>query len=105
MRLLRIFKSVFFKTGSSALCRPLLRLLRGLNNISHFVDDVICMDKNSEDLLITLAKAFETFRAENLKCRPEKVNLLQTKIRLLQVVVKRGQISPDPEKVKSVKNS
>jgi len=40
-----------------------------------------------------------------MKYRPEKVNLLQTKIRLLEVVVKQGQISPDPEKVKSVKNS
>ena len=40
-----------------------------------------------------------------MKYRPEKVNLLQTKIRLLEVVVKQGQISPDREKVKSVKNS
>ena len=35
------------KTSSSALCRPLLHLLRGLNNIIHFVDDVSAMDKRS----------------------------------------------------------
>jgi hypothetical protein len=68
------------KTNSSALCRPLLHLLRSLNNIIHFVDDVIFMDKNAEDHLITLSKVFEKFRAGNLKCRPKKVNLLQNKI-------------------------
>ena len=65
------------KTSSSALCRPLLHLLRGLNNIIHFVDDVIAMDKDPEDHLVTLAKVFEKFREGNLKCRPEKVNLFQ----------------------------
>ena len=92
------------KTSSSALCRPLLHLLRGLNNIIHFVDDVIAMDKYAEDHLVTLAKVFEKFREGNLKCRPEKVNLFQTKLKFLGVVVTQGQISPDPEKIKSVKN-
>ena len=36
------------KTSSSALCRPLLHLLRGLKNIIHFVDDVICVGENAE---------------------------------------------------------
>ena len=43
------------KTSSSALCRFLLHLLRGLNNIINFVDDVIAMDKDAEDHLVTLA--------------------------------------------------
>ena len=36
------------KTSSSALCRPLLHLLRGLNNIIHFVNDVIAMAKTQK---------------------------------------------------------
>ena len=62
------------------------------------------MDKDAEDHLVTLAKVFEKFREGNLKCRPEKVNLFQTKLKFLGVVVTQGQISPDPEKIKSVKN-
>ena len=92
------------KTSSSALCRPLLHLLRGLNNIIHFVDDVIAIDRDAEDHLVTLAKVFEKFREGNLKCRPEQVNLFQTKRKFLGVVVTQGQISPDPDKIKSVKN-
>ena len=45
------------------------------------------MDKDPEDHLVTLAKVFEKFREGNLKCRPEKVNLLQTKLKFLGVVV------------------
>ena len=82
------------KTSSSALCRPLLHLLRGLNNIIHFMEHVICMDKDPEDHLVTLAKVFEKFREANLKCRPEKVNLFQIKLKFLGVVVTQGQISP-----------
>ena len=63
------------KSSSSALCRPL-----------HFLDDVICMDKDPEDHLVTLAKVFAKFREGNLKCRPEKVNL-QTKLKFLGVAV------------------
>ena len=92
------------KTSSSALCRPLLHLLRGLSNIVHFVNDVIAMAKEAEDHLVTLAKVFEKFRESNLKYRPEKVNLFQTKLKFLGVVVTQGQISPDLEKIKSVKN-
>jgi hemolysin-activating ACP:hemolysin acyltransferase len=62
------------------------------------------MDKNAEDHLITLSKVFEKFREGNFKCRPEKVNLLQNKIKFLGVVVTQGQIAPDPEKVKIVEN-
>ncbi|KAK2702427.1 hypothetical protein QYM36_018963, partial [Artemia franciscana] len=59
------------KTSSSALCRPLLHLLRGLNNIIHFVDDVIAMDKDPEDHLVTLAKALEKFREEPILSLPD----------------------------------
>ena len=37
-------ESYGLKTSSSEMCRPLLHLLRGLNNIIHVVDDVIFMD-------------------------------------------------------------
>jgi len=47
---------------------------------------------------------FEKFREGNLKFRPEKVNLLQTNIKFLGVVVTQDQKSPDPEKIKSVKH-
>ena len=92
------------KTSSSALCRPLLHLLRGLRNIIHFVDDIICVGENTEQHLATLAKVFEKFRQGNLKCRPEKVNLFQSKIKFLGVVVTQGEISPDPDKIKCVEN-
>ena len=68
------------KTSSSALCRP-LHLLRGLDNIIHFFDDIICMDKNSEDHLVTLTEIFEKSREGNLKYGPENVSLLQTNIK------------------------
>jgi len=71
-------------------------MLQGLDNIIHFVDDVICTDKNPEDYLVTLAKVFGKFRKGNLKCRPEKVKLLQTKIKFLGVVLTQRQISQIP---------
>ena len=61
-------------------------------------------DNNSEDHLVTLAKVFEKFRDGNFKCRREKLNLLQTKIEFLGVVVTQEQISPDPEKINRFKN-
>ena len=92
------------KTSSSALCRPLLHLLRGIENIIHFVDDVICVREAPEDHLNTLTKVFEKFREGNLKCRPEKVNLFQSEIKFLGMIVTQGQISPEPEKIKFVKD-
>jgi hypothetical protein len=81
----------------------LLLLLRGVNNIIHFVDDVIYMDKNSEDNFLPYPRYSKNLEG-NLKCRPEKVKLLQSKIKIFGVVVKQGQIAPDPEKIKIVEN-
>ena len=47
---------------------------------------------------------FEKFREGILKCWLEKLNLLQPEITLSGVVVTQDQISPDPKKVKSVRN-
>ena len=60
------------------------------------------MDKNSEDHLVTLAEIFEKSREGNLKCRPENVNHLQTNIKILRLAVTQGQMSPNPENIKSV---
>jgi hypothetical protein len=68
------------------------------------VDDVICVGETPEDHLNTLTKVFEKFREGNLKCRPEKVNLFQSEIKFLGMIVTQGQISPDPEKIKCVEN-
>jgi len=40
----------------------------------------------------------------NSKRRAKKVNLIQTKVNILAVVLTQGVIPPDPKKIKSVKN-
>jgi hypothetical protein len=49
--------------------------------------------ENTEQHLATLDKMFEKLREGILKCRPEKVNLFQPKIKFLGVVVTLREIS------------
>ena len=67
-----------------------------------YLDDVIVYSKTVEEHLERLEKMFIRLREANLKVKPSKCYLLQSKVKFLGHVVSDAGVATDPEKVQAV---
>ena len=67
-----------------------------------YLDDVIVFSRSFEDHITRLSTVFDRLRKANLKLKPSKCNLFQTKVKFLGSVVSGEGIEPDPAKVEAV---
>ena len=81
-------------------------VLRGLNweKCLCYLDDVIVFGKTFEEALDNLRIVFQRFRDSNLKLKPTKCSLFQTKVGFLGHEVSEKGISCDPKKIESIQN-
>ena len=81
-------------------------VLKGLNfeRCLCYLDDVIIFGKTFESALENLKMVLDRFRTANLKLKPSKCALFQTKCSFLGHVVQKEGISCDPSKVETVVN-
>ena len=79
-------------------------VMRGLNFsiLLVYLDDVIVYSKTVEEHLERLEKMFIRLREANLKVKPSKCYLLQSKVKFLGHVVSDAGVATDPEKVQAV---
>lgn len=69
-----------------------------------YLDDIIILGRTFEEALANLRDVFQRLREANLKLKPKKCSLFQTKVTYLGHVVSENGISCDPSKIEAVKN-
>lgn len=94
------------KISPSAFSRLMTVAMSGLNYKICFIylDDIICFGKNLKEHNQNLIKIFERLRHINLKLNPIKCEFLCKQINFLGHLISKDGISPDPEKVKVLKD-
>jgi len=80
--------------------------LNGLNfNMCQmYIDDIIVFFATVEKHIDRLKKVFDRMRIANLKFKPSKCHLLQTKVSFLGHIVSGEGVSTDPGKIQAVKD-
>jgi dUTPase len=86
--------------------RLMERVLGGLNwkICLIYLDDVIVISKSVQDMFDRLRQIFDRLRSANLKLKPSKCHLFQTKVQYLGHIISAEGIATDPEKVSKVCN-
>ena len=69
-----------------------------------YLDDVICFGRTLAEHNDRLRTVLDRFRQHNLRVKLEKCRFAETKIAFLGHTVSKEGISPDPQKVETVKN-
>lgn len=96
----------FGLSNAPAVFERLMELvLRGLNweKCLCYLDDVIIFGKTFQEALENLKTVFQRFRQANLRLKPSKCTLFQTKVSFLGHIVSEAGISCDLRKTDSVK--
>ncbi|BFZ05447.1 hypothetical protein BsWGS_08486 [Bradybaena similaris] len=70
-------------------------LLKGLSNITTYMDDMCVNNDNYEDHIASLRQVFERIKQANLTIKPAKVDLCFTEIAFLGHNVSKGTITTD----------
>jgi hypothetical protein len=69
-----------------------------------FLDDLTLPSKTIDEGIRLLEKVFDRLRHAGLKLKASKCKLLQTKVRVLGVIVSEGQISEDPSRAEVIRS-
>ena len=80
------------------------KLLAGIPDAHHYMDDVIIGSQTWEEHLATLHQIFTRLRQHNLTAKPEKCQFGYSKLEFLGHVVGQGILQTDPTKVEKVLN-
>lgn len=86
--------------------RAMNLVLRGLTwkTVLAFLDDVLILGKDFTDHMKNLEEVLDRFRLYNLKLKPKKCVLFQTKAKFLGKIVTGNSISVDPQSNNTVRN-
>ena len=68
-----------------------------------YLDDIIVMSKTVDEMLERLRAVLERLRMANLKLKPSKCQILQTRIEFLGHVITKTGVETDPKKVSAVR--
>ncbi|MCG8096512.1 MAG: DDE-type integrase/transposase/recombinase [Candidatus Thiodiazotropha endolucinida] len=69
-----------------------------------YLDDIIIVGKTFQEALENLKLVFHRLREANLKLKPKKCSLFQTKVTYLGHVVSEDGIACDPSKIEAIEN-
>ena len=69
-----------------------------------YLDDILSYSSSVEKMIENLETIFQRFEQANLKLKPSKCKLFQTKVDFLGHIVSKEGISCDPGKIESVAN-
>ncbi len=69
-----------------------------------YIDDVIIFSDSMEDHSYHLRLFFQKIKEFNFRINPKKIQLCQTKIKILGHIVEYGSCRPDPEKIQGIQN-
>ena len=80
------------------------KLLGGVKNCRHFVDDVIVSSATLDEHIEDLERVFKILKDEGVTLNEEKCSFAKKKVEFLGMVIEEGTIRPSPEKVAAVRN-
>ena len=80
-------------------------LLRGVDNVDNFIDDILIHTATFEEHVVTLREVFERLKTANLTARPTKCNIGNKSIEFLGHNVGQGQLRPVQNKVAAVRDA
>ena len=86
--------------------RLMEQVLRGLHwkTALLYLDDVIVISPDFTSHLQRLEEVLQRLQSAGLKLKPQKCELLQTKVRYLGHIVSAAGIATDPEKIEAIEN-
>ena len=88
----------------SSFARMILYILRGVDNLICYVDDVLAHNKGHEAHLKTLEELMLRFRKYGLKINVDKTIFAAAEVQYLGYTLRDGKISPSKDKAEAVKN-
>lgn len=80
-------------------------LLRGLDNVDNFIDDILIHTATFEEHLVTLREVLERLKKANLTARPTKCIVGCKSVEFLGHNVGQGQLRPVQDKITAVKEA
>ncbi|XP_069108215.1 uncharacterized protein, partial [Argopecten irradians] len=83
-------------------CRIMRKLLRGMDGIESFIDDILIYSRNWNDHMRVLRDLFTRLRKANLTARPSKCALGYGSLECLGHIVGDQRLLPNPDKVKAI---
>lgn len=104
-----LFMPFGIKTASAIFTRLMRTLLAGLNNVVHYIDDVLVATVTWEEHVYTLRQLFERIRSAGLTVKPQKCEIGTTSIIFLGHRLGGNKIekilnAPKPETKKQVRS-
>ena len=81
------------------------KLLRGLDCVINYIDDIIVHTTSWERHVKVLTELFRRLRSAQLTARPSKCFIGQEQVEFLGHVVGNGHLKPRPEKVLSIQQA
>jgi hypothetical protein len=69
-----------------------------------YLDDIIIYSRTWRDHIQHLEEVFQRLDKANLKCNPEKCELMKTKVKFLGHTISKEGIATNPKKIDAIKN-
>jgi hypothetical protein len=82
--------------------RTFQKVLEGLPT-TPYIDDLLVPTSNNVEQLNLLRLVFERIRSANFKIKPQKCVFLVNRVQYLGFIIEDGQLWPNPEKIKAIK--
>lgn len=89
-------------TAPASFSRLMRKLLKDMDNIDNFIDDIIIFAVTFEQHLQVLHELLVRLRKANLTARPSKCSIGYTSLECLGHVIGENKLKPHPDKVKSM---
>ena len=89
--------------SGATFCRMMRTILRGIDNVENFVDDILEYTESWDAHIVTLRELLMKLRESGLTAKPSKCALGYFQLPFLGHTVGNGMLSPDPSKIQSIK--
>lgn len=91
--------------SAATFSRVMRKLLKGLCNVSNYIDDILIHTRSFEDHLEVLEQVFSRLESAKLTAKPSKCFIAFERVEFLGHVILRGHSSPKPGKLKAIQNA
>lgn len=84
--------------------KAMIKILRGLDFVHVFLDDILVTAKNEKELLGNLKAVFERLSRNNVLLNAQKCKIACDSVSYLGNVISKNGVSPDPKKIQGIKD-
>ena len=92
-------------TAPATFCRLMRKVLRDLQNVDNFIDDILIFSMTFEKHISDLTSVLRRLREANLTAKPSKCAIAYHQLECLGHIIGREMIQPHPDKVKVIRDA